>query len=311
MTVTDLTDLIGPMGGNLPGPRIAARTPDGWIDEPYTRFTLVPKAPLIGAVVEGVSLADPVDDGLFEELNRALLEWKVLIFRGQELEPEQHAAFAAHWGPLEHHPFYDRITGQDEEEAAEVVRFEKGADVVGFENLWHSDVSWRLEPSLGSVLRAIEVPPVGGDTLWADMAAAYDRLTDEMKERLDGLVAVHDWYTNFGLAMDPAERERLRPDFPAVEHPVVRTHPATGRRTLYVNRAFTQHIVGLDPAESEELLEFLYGQAAFPEYQCRHQWAVGDVAFWDNRATQHYACSDYWPQRRVMERITIIGDRPV
>ena len=305
-----ITSLIGPMNGHVPGPRVAARTPEGWVEEPYRRCVVAPMTPLIGAEVEGVSLADPLDDELFAELNRALLEWKVLFFRGQDIDPAQHAAFAAHWGPLESHPFYTSVTGQDEG-IAEVVRFEKDDEVVGFENLWHSDVSWRAEPSLGSVLRAIEVPELGGDTLWADMAAAYDRLTDEMKDHLEGKVALHDWLPNFGLAMEPAQREELRPHFPAVEHPVVRTHPETGRKTLYVNRIFTQHIVGLEPAESEELLAFLCDQAAFPEYQCRHRWAVGDVAFWDNRATQHYASSDYWPARRVMERITVIGDRPV
>jgi taurine dioxygenase len=154
------------------------------------------------------------------------------------------------------------------------------------------------------------VPDVGGDTLWADMGAAYDCLDDELKARIDGLTAVHDWYTNFGLAMSPEERDGLRPEFPAVEHPVVRTHPETGRKTLYVNGAFTQHVVGLEPAESRELLHLLYRQATYPEYQCRWRWTAGDLAIWDNRATQHYAASDYWPQRRIMERITVVGDRP-
>lgn len=302
--------LTGYMAGYLPGPRVSKRTADGWVDEPYTRFELRPQSPTIGAHVEGVSLGEPVDDELFTQLNRALLEWKVLVFRGQELTQEQHADFARNWGPLETHPFYGTVT-KTEGATAEIVRLEKGEKVGGFENVWHSDVTWRKEPSLGSVLRAVEVPEVGGDTLWADMAAAYDRLSDAMKERIDGLVAVHDWYMNFGLAMDPAERDRLRPDFPAVEHPIVRTHPETGRKMLYVNRAFTQHVKGLSDDDSAELLSFLYAQATFPEYQFRHRWAAGDVVFWDNRSTQHYASSDYFPHRRVMERLTIIGDRPV
>jgi taurine dioxygenase len=131
-----------------------------------------------------------------------------------------------------------------------------------------------------------------------------------MKSRNDRLTAVHDWYDNFGRAMTPEQRDALRPAFPAVEHPVVRRHPETGRRTLYVNAAFTDHIVGLDPDESAALLELLYRQASHPEYQCRWRWSVDDLAIWDNRATQHYAASDYWPQRRVMERITVAGDRP-
>lgn len=301
--------LTGPMNGYLPGPRLAARLPEGWRTEPLTRFSLRPVTPLIGAVVDGVNLADPVDVELFTQLNQALLEWKVLFFRDQHITGEQQVAFAANWGPLEVHPFYGPATGT-EASRPEVVRLEKDERVSGFENSWHTDVTWRVEPSLGSVLRAIEVPEVGGDTMWADMAAAYDRLTPQMKERLEGLRAVHDWYLSFGLVMDPAERDRLRAEFPPVEHPVVRTHPETGRKTLYVNRIFTQHIVGLEPDESAELLEFLYQQAIFGEYQCRWRWRPGDVAFWDNRATQHYAISDYSPARRVMERITICGDRP-
>lgn len=301
--------LAGPFNGFMPGPRVAARVPENWPDDPYTRFTVSPIAPSIGAVIHGIDLAEPVDDALQAELNRALLEWKVLFFRDQNISGGQQAAFASAWGSLETHPFYGTVTGT-EADAPEVVRLEKDATVGGFENVWHSDVTWRTEPSLGSVLRAVEVPALGGDTLWCDMGAAYDRLPSALQDRIDGLAAVHDWYNNFGLAMDPAERERLRPQFPAVEHPVVRSHPETGRRTLYVNRAFTQHIVGLDPDESVELLDHLYLQAGFPEYQCRWSWRSGDVAFWDNRSTQHYASNDYFPARRVMERITVCGDRP-
>jgi taurine dioxygenase len=142
------------------------------------------------------------------------------------------------------------------------------------------------------------------------MGAAYDGLRTAMKERIADLAAVHDWVTTFGATMDEQTRNDLRADFPAVEHPVVRTHPETGRRTIYVNRAFTEYVVGVPGDEGRALLEHLYVQASFPEYQCRWKWQPGDVAFWDNRATQHYAASDYFPQRRVMERITIIGDRP-
>lgn len=307
MTLTD--DLNGLLTDYHPGPRVQRRVPEGWADEPYTRFTVEGLTPTIGAIVTGLSLAEGVDAELFEQLNRALLEWKVLFFRGQDITGEQHASFAAHWGPLEAHPFI-RIAVDQPEESPEVVRFEKGAEVAGYENVWHSDVSWREVPSLGSVLRAIEVPETGGDTLWSDMGAAYDGLHDDMKTRIADLVAEHDWLTNFGLTMDAATRDELRKDFPAAHHPVVRTHPQTGRKTIFVNRAFTQHIVGMEPAESRALLEQLWIQAGFPEYQCRWRWQPGDVAFWDNRATQHYASSDYFPNRRVMERITIIGDRP-
>ena len=309
MTITDLDSLTGFFSGYVAGPRVPRRLPDGWTDAPYTRFTVTPLAPTIGGVIDGVSLAAPVDDALFAELNRALLEWKVLFFRNQDITGDQHTAFARHWGQLESHPFI-RVTVDQPDETPQVVRFEKGPKLGGYENMWHSDVTWRECPSLGSVLRAIEVPDVGGDTLWSDMGAAYDGLTDAMKAHLDGMVAEHDWIQTFGLGMDAATRDALRPDFPAVQHPIVRTHPETGRKTLFVNRAFTQHIVGLEPDESRALLDFLYAQATFPEYQCRFRWQAGDVAFWDNRSTQHYASSDYFPQRRVMERITVIGDRP-
>lgn len=303
-----LAELEGPLHGHRPGPRQAARVPEGFDDRPYERFELLPVAPLIGAEIRGVSLADPLDPELFAELNRALLEWKVLFFREQDITPEQHRDFAAHWGPLEAHPFIKELVDQPED--VQVVRLEKNEALSGYENAWHSDVTWRECPSLGSVLRAIEVPPVGGDTLWADMAAAYDNLTPQLQAFLEGRTAIHDWVPLFGLLMDPAKRAALREDFPEVEHPIVRTHPETGRKTLYVNRGFTQRVVGLEPEDSDALLQFLYAQAAFPEYQCRWRWQPGDVAFWDNRSSQHYASSDYAPARRVMERITVIGDRP-
>jgi taurine dioxygenase len=291
------------------GPRIASRTPEGWIDRPYSRFTVDPVSPTIGAEIGGVSLAEPVDAELFEELNRALLEWKVLFFRGQRITPADQMAFAKTWGPIESHPFV-RLRDDNQPETPEVLRLQKGKESKGNENLWHSDVTWRTCPSLGSILHAIEVPPVGGDTLWADMAAAYDCLPDDVKAYVDGMYAVHDWIDTFGRGMDPATRDALRPDFPPVEHPVVRMHPETGRNMLYVNVAFTERIVGLEPDESAELLDFLYRQASYPEFQCRFRWQPGDVAFWDNRSTQHYAVSDYYPNPRVMERVTIIGDAP-
>ena len=286
------------------GPQVAPRTTEDWVDEPYTRFELRPQSPTIGAEVVGVDLTS-LDDDTFADLHRALLEWKVLFFRDCGLDPASHAALGARWGELEFHPF---LTNRDD--APTVVRFEKSADAAGYENVWHSDVSWRAIPSLGSLLRAVEVPPTGGDTLWADMGAAHDCLPDHVKERIDGLVAVHDWIHTFGASMTQDQRDELRPDFPPSVHPVVRTHPETGRKTLYVNAIFTQEIVGMDPEESAALLDYLYFQANYPEYQCRWSWTPGDLAIWDNRATQHYATSDYHPQRRVMERITVIGDRP-
>ena len=286
------------------GPRALRRLADGVESEPYARFDVRPYSPTIGAEIGGVSLAEPLDDELFAELDRALLEWKVLFFRDQPITAAQHCDFAGRWGELEHHPFIPQG------EVPEIVRFDRGTENQGYENIWHSDVSWREIPSMGSVLRAREVPEVGGDTLWADMAAAYDGLPDEIKDRIDGLTAVHDWAHSFGLGMDAERIEQMRAQFPPAEHPVVRTHPQTGRRILYVNEIFVSHIVGLEPAESEALLAYLASRARIPEYQCRFRWTANAVAFWDNRVTQHYAVSDYAPQRRIMERATIIGDQP-
>jgi taurine dioxygenase len=286
------------------GPRTIRRLADDAESAPFERVGVSPLTPTIGAEIAGVDLGEPVDDDTLAELRRALLEWKVLFFRDQHITGEQHRAFARRWGELEVHPFLP--SG----EAAEVVLFEKNETVKGFENIWHSDVSWREIPSMGSVLRAREVPEVGGDTLFADMYCAYEGLDPALRERIDGLHAVHDFTHTFGRGLPPDELEKMQGQYPAVEHPVVRTHPETGRRLLYVNAPFTSHIVGLDDDESEELLGLLCAQATVPEYQCRFHWAPDSIAFWDNRAVQHYAASDYYPQRRVMERATIIGDRP-
>jgi taurine dioxygenase len=214
-------------------------------------------------------------------------------------------ALARRFGDLEVHPFI-----QANPEHPELVRFEKDADVGGYENGWHSDVSWRERPSMGAILRAVKVPPVGGDTLFCDMYAAYDGLADEMKARIDSMTAVHDYSQVFGHTIGPDKRAEMRRRFPPVHHPVVRHHPDTGRPLLYVNRFFVHHVEDVDPAEGRALIDKLARQAEIPEYQCRFRWRDGSVAFWDNRAVQHYATSDYWPEVRIMERASIVGDRP-
>jgi taurine dioxygenase len=291
------------------GPRVVSRLPAGIEPRPYELFALEPLGPTIGAEVSGVDLAGAVDDDLLAEIRRALLEWKVLFFRDQDITRAEQRAFAARWGPLEQHPFYGFV--HPDQSDADVVTLAKDAESGGAENEWHADITWHAEPSFGAVLRAVEVPPEGGDTLWADAGAAYDGLSSAVRERIDDLTAVHDWRGTFGLAMPPEAIEALTPQFPPAEHPVVRVHPETGRRTLFVNPIFTQHVVGLPSDESEALLATLFRQITRPEYQCRFAWTPGAVAFWDNRATQHYAASDYYPHRRVMDRISIAGDRPV
>ncbi len=253
----------------------------------------------------GCASGDDLPDATIAELRQALLDYKVLCFRDQPITAAQHVAFARRFGDLEVHPFIP-ANG----EFPELVRFAKSADVGGYENGWHSDVSWRAVPSMAAVLHAVAVPPTGGDTLFADMYAAYDGLADDLKARIDGLVAVHDHVSSFGHQVPPEQREEIRAKFPPVEHPVVRTHPETGRKLIYVNRFFTSHVVGLAPAESRALIEELSRQADIIEYQCRIRWTPDTVVMWDNRAVQHYACSDYWPSVRVMERASIVGDAP-
>lgn len=272
---------------------------------PYRRIEVRPQSSTIGAEIGGVDLA-ALDDQSFAEIESALYDYKVVFFRDQDISSRDHLEFASRFGELEEHPFLPAA-----EDEPSLVRFEKDEKVPGYENSWHTDVSWREVPAMGSVLRAIEVPSTGGDTLFCDMVAAYEGLEPALRERIDGLRAVHDFTRTFGLLLDEKTRAERRKEFPPVEHPLVRTHPVSGARALYACRAFTSHVVGLDPQASDELLRRLYAEANVPEYQCRFRWRKNSVALWDNRTAQHYASNDYWPQRRVMERAAITGERPV
>jgi taurine dioxygenase len=274
-------------------------------DRSYSRIEVRPCNATIGAEIAGVDLGE-LDEPTFSEIEQAFLDYKVVFFRDQPLDTASHLAFARRFGELEEHPFLPPSASNPE-----LVRFEKSEEVIGVENQWHTDVSWRERPALGSLLRAIEVPAYGGDTLFADMVAAYEGLPNELRERVDVLEAIHDFSFSFGRALDPETRKQRQHEFPPVAHPLVRTHPVTGKKALYLCKVFTSHIVGLDPDESRELLERLYDEATVPEYQCRFHWEPDSVALWDNRSVQHYASNDYWPHRRVMERAAIVGDRPV
>jgi taurine dioxygenase len=288
------------------GPRAAVRAERERLEAlRFERIGVRPLAATLGAEISGVDLGQ-LDDTTFAEIERAFFAYKVVFFRDQDIGTEQHLAFARHFGELEEHPFLPAKQGYEA-----IVEFAKDERVIGVENVWHHDVTWRQRPSLGSVLRAVEVPAVGGDTLFADMAVAYDALPEDLKRRIDGLTAVHDFSHTFGLAMSPEKLREQQERFPPARHPVVRTHPVTGRRCLYVNAIFTSHVEGLGREESEALLELLYRQTDVPEYQCRFRWEKNSIAFWDNRAVQHYAASDYDPERRVMERVTVVGDEPV
>jgi taurine dioxygenase len=262
-------------------------------------------SPSIGAEVSGVDLSEEPDDTTIAALRAGLLEHKVLVFRDQAITSEEHLAFGRRFGELEVHP----VTPKDQEHR-EILVIRHDEHHRGTENTWHSDVTWRPEPSLGSILRARVIPDVGGDTLFADMHAAYEGLPDKIKHRLDGLHAIHDFTRVFGRNASPEMREKMQAKHPSVEHPVIRTHPETAKLGIYVNAAFTVCIKEMGDEESTKLLGILYRQANVPEYQCRLRWRTDTLTFWDNRSTQHYAVSDYWPAVRVMERVTVAGDRP-
>ncbi len=274
-----------------------------------TEITLTPMSPTIGAVIGGVDLRRDLSDETVDAIRAALLAWKVVFFRDQDITTEQHLAFARRFGELEVHPFAPQKPGHPE-----VLAITHDADSPGFENIWHSDVTWRAQPSLGSVLRLVEGPTIGGDTVFADMYAAFDGLPQPVRDRVEGEVARHD-FPNFRARMrrkgaTQDELDQFDRVYANPHHPVIRTHPETGRRAIYVNAAFTQEIVGMDPTTSAELLQILYRQASVPEYQVRFGWEPNSIAFWDNRSCQHYAVSDYWPNVRRVERVTIIGDTP-
>ncbi|MET7987527.1 MULTISPECIES: TauD/TfdA family dioxygenase [unclassified Streptomyces] len=284
------------------GRRVLERTAPGAPTTRYRLLDLAPMTPHIGAEISGVDLSQPIGEELAEELKQALLEWKVIFFRDQHgLDTKSHIALSAVWGEPEPNPFFPKG------DTVGVSRLAKDAMAAGSENIWHSDHSFMAAPATGSVLRAIEVPPAGGDTMWADMGAAYDNLSDAMKHRIEGLTAVHDFEPSWGAFMTPEQTAAMRERLPRVEHPVVVRHPRTGRKTLYVNEPFTSRIVGLPEDESRELLHELGLQARIPELQVRFRWQADSVAIWDNIATQHYAINDYFPQRRVMERVAIAG----
>ncbi|MEM7779889.1 MAG: TauD/TfdA family dioxygenase [Pseudomonadota bacterium] len=263
-----------------------------------------PITPAIGAEILGIDLGDPTIAERIPQIRAALLKHGVIFFRDQELTQEQHIAFAREFGDLEIHP----ATPKDQPNP-EVLKIEHGPKSRGQENYWHSDVTWRAEPSLGSILLAREVPEVGGDTLFANMHLAYERLSEQMQRFCEGLTAVHDIARVFAKRLGKRPEE-LHDKYPPMRHPVIRTHPETGERAIYVNTAFTSHIEGLSAEESRWLLDHLYASAKDAEIQCRFRWQAGSIAFWDNRVCQHLAASDYFPARRVMERVTIAGDKP-
>jgi len=286
------------------------------LDDPDAALGLsvTPCGPVLGAEVAGVVIGVAVAPDLAAALRALLLRHKVLFFRDLDINHDQHLALARVWGELEGHPVIKHVPGYPEilDIRGAEGRVEHASGDRRFRTLdkWHADVTFRPAPSMGAVLRARELPVMGGDTLWADAAAAYDGLSDEVKARIEGRTATHDLLFDFGDRIDPTRRTAMAAEFPPQHHPIVRTHPETGERVLFVNASFTSGIDGMDEAESATLLAHLLDRFKVPEYQVRFRWTPNAVAIWDNRATQHYPVADYWPARRHMERVTIRGDRP-
>jgi len=265
-----------------------------------------PVTPVIGAEIHGLDLSRPLGDELVGAVRDALVHRLVLFFPGQDITPDQHAAFARQFGELtEAHPIMPAL---EENKAVLPIdsRYNKSA-------FWHTDVTFMSRPPMGSVLHAVLMPHVGGDTLWVNTQAAYDALAEPVRDLCDRLVAIHhdpffaaEIEEAGGTVWNGKRIERLRP----VQHPVVRVHPETGRKGLFVNPNFTKWILGVSEVEGEGILQLLFRHLTRPEFSCRHRWQQGDVAFWDNRATMHYATDDYGDVLRVVHRVTLRGDRP-
>lgn len=287
---------------------------------PSVELDVVPLSGTIGAVIRGIDVRD-IDGATVAAIRRVWLDRKVVFFPGQRLGPADHLAFAARFGePTEGHPVIPGIDGHPEvfeiDYTAAQLSSTYGEVSTRYRGIhWHTDVTFVKRPPLGSILRAVTVPPAGGDTLFSDQQAAFASLSPALQEFLSTLTAVHDGRAQFGRLLDQLgegswEGERLTALEP-VEHPVVRTHPETGAKVLFVNPGFTSHIKELDRGESDALLAYLYAHSVRPEHTVRYHWGEGDVGFWDNRATQHAVSGDFGDQHRVIQRVTLRGDEPL
>jgi taurine dioxygenase len=270
---------------------------------------LKPYAGALGAVVENLDLTSTISPSVFDELNQALLEYEVLFFRDQPLEPKDHAQLASMFGEPQMHEAYPHVEG-----FPQLTILENDEANPSKIEMWHTDMTFRASPPLGSILHGVIVPEKGGDTMFASMSAAFEGLSPAMQDFVSGLTAIHDFSFGFQESLnEPGGRDRLAQmviDNPPVEHPVVRTHPLSGKKGLFVNSLFTVSIKELSKIDSDSLLALLFNHVVTPEYTCRFQWQPDSIAMWDNRITQHKPVNDYWPAHRRMQRITIDGDRP-
>jgi taurine dioxygenase len=272
-------------------------------------FTVERLGAKLGAEIHGLDLKKGLDPETFKALEAALIEHKIIVLRDQHLTTEQHVAISRPFGELEVHPM------RPQGEFPEILVLDNHKDnPVLSTDVWHSDTTFRKNPTKYTILRCQIMPKVGGDTLWADMEAAYDGLSNVFKMMIEGRKAVHD-FQNFRVLFkktdeDQAKLRRMEELFPNPSHPVVRTHPVTGRKSIYVNPQFTLRIEDMEPDESRAILQVLFAQAQIPEYQFRLRWSPGAIVFWDNQSTQHYAANDYYPERRRMERTAVQGGVP-
>ena len=272
----------------------------------YETIEVEPLSPIIGAEIRGVDLSKPLGNQQFQEIHDALTEHLVIFFRDQDIELEQQKAFGRRFGKLHIHPTAPAPAGHPE---VLIIKADaKSKAIAG--NRWHTDVSCEAEPPMGSILHMRELPPSGGDTMFANMYEAYERLSEPVKQLIGGLKAWHESEHVHRGTLGQKLREGLS-EWPRSLHPMVRTHPVSGKKALFVNAGFTTRIEGLSERESRAILDMLFEHVTTPEFQCRFRWREKSLAFWDNRCAQHYALWDYYPQSRLGYRVTVCGDKPV
>ena len=268
-----------------------------------------PMAGALGAEIHGLDKSQELGEQDFLRLRKLLNEYQVIFFRDNEITPANMKALALSFGPVQTHPAYETVAGYPE-----ITILESTPEKPTMIEAWHTDMTFREHPPMATMLKSVIIPSKGGDTLWSSMTAAYDALSYHMQNFLDQLTAVHDFSHGFKESLaQPGGRERLADAVaanPPVRHPVIRTHPETGKKAIFVNSLFTTHIEGLRRAESDALLAFLFEHVKTDEFTCRFHWGPHCLAIWDNRCTQHRPINDYFPAHRRMERITIDGDKP-
>lgn len=282
------------------------------VPTPAADIIITPAGPVLGAEISGVDLRAPLAAEQVAAIRAALLKHKVLFFRDQDISHEEHVRFGRYFGELEGHPVTATVPGFPEIlfiEAADGMKLsEPLIPIARPANKWHTDVTFREKPSTAGILRMRKKPPIGGDTIFADTALIYSDLPPDVKAKIDNLDAEHDILRSFGYRVSAEKAAKLSAEYPPRVHPVVRRHPETGERHLFVNHVFTSRILGLDEKEAADLLAYLLERVKAPEYQIRFKWTENAIAFWDNRATQHYGVLDYWPHERIVERVTVAGE---